>query len=251
LQQPALENAKIRARRWMAPGAMLAVAAALAGCGADNSTGGANSSAAASSPGANGPSAATGALPALAPAAPACPKLAAPQCPPATAPTRLSEAPAVQPRRHGAHMAAAWPGGSRGSWSRDRVHRHDIARERRDWDLGRPWPGDRPDARRWDHHGQGLTQGDRWASERDGLMGGPAVERRGGYRSFEESRETERSSSFHAFGGERVIERYRENGPRPCPLDCKEGWTGDWRGGYRAAGVDPRGYLIWPGKVEY
>lgn len=235
--------------------------AALAGCGPDSGAG--NPSASASVPSAS-PSASTSAsaastnalaansapAPATAGlAAPACSKVVAPQCP---------AAPVVAPKRLTSRVAAIWSAAPRRSWSHRHVSRHADARAgQRDWDQGRPWPGDRGDREHHDDHDGGLRVGDRLMSQRDdrgGLMGGPAVELRGGYRSEETLRQTERSQSY-GYGDQRFFESDREDvrgGVRGCLRDCRGGWTGDWRGGgYRAAGVDGRGYLVWPGKVEY
>ena len=167
-----------------------------------------------------------------APAAPACPKAVTPQCPtaPAAAPTRLAV--------HGA---------------RTRVHavHHHAYRQHREWATTQR-PAEHLDEARG--YGRGLTHGDWIASERDGLLGGPGGELRGGYRVREETRETERSEVSRSYGGERIVETDRELGRhvlRPCPSVCRAGWTGAGRGGdYRTAGVEG-GYLVWPGKVEY
>jgi hypothetical protein len=94
---------------------------------------------------------------------------------------------------------------------------------------------------------------DRFAREhgdRGALMGGPSggqySERfaRLGVHESEETRETSRSEAWRASGGERVVVR---QGDRPCPDRCRPA-------GYRTfdyAGIDERGYLVWPGKVEY
>ena len=236
-QQPAPkpEPAKAArgARRWLVPSLMLTAIGlvALASCGPDNGAGGPAASNSAPSAGVN--TASAGLQPAApptslapAPAAPACPKVVEPACPAAPPIAR--------------HAAAIWSGASRHGWRRH-GRRSAYAEAARRWDEGRPWPGDRPDGERYGHRD-------------DALMGGPAMGMRGGYRTEEESRFSERSDSSGFDGGERFVERYREEtrGGRPCPLDCRGGLPGDWRGGgYRAAGVDERGYLVWPGKVEY
>ena len=174
--------------------------------------------------------------------------------------------------RAAGHMSATWSGGGRRGWRHAHVYRHGGAyadRERRDWDLARPWPGDRPRVGRRDYDGEGLTRGDRLANERDrhdGLLGGPDGRRgegrdfaaresdhgfRGGYRILQEdSRGFASSQSSHFDSGERVVEHYREEsrgGFGRCPLDCR----GEAYHRFSYAGVDGRGYLVWPGKVEY
>jgi hypothetical protein len=266
--------AKNTARRWMISGAILASALALASCGPDS---GANAPSASTNVAAasTSPAAASAASTASSPStlAPACPKVEAPICPAAGPAARgTAVASLAQPTRPTAHMSAVGSGGARRAWRHTRSYRHGDAyadRERRDWDLGRPWPGDRPRGGRRDHDGEGLTRGDRLANERDrheGLLGGPGGRRgegrdfaareggqgfHGGYRVLqEESRGFASSQSSHFGAGERVVEHYREEGRDafgPCPLDCRGG-------AYRRfsyAGVDGRGYLVWPGKVEY
>jgi len=212
---------------------------ALASCGPNS---GAGAPAPSNSAPSAGPSAASTSVlaagPALAPAAPACPKLVEPKCPVAP-----GAAPGVASKPLSARTAAIWSGAGRRGWRRH-GHRYPYAQAARRWDEGRPWPGDRPG-------------GDQMGGERDrrgDLMGGPRLGQSGGYRAEEDTRRTERSEFSSAYGGERFVERDREevHGARPCPLDCRGGLPGDWRGGgYRAAGIDERGYLVWPGKVEY
>ncbi len=206
------------ARRWLGLILTAIGLAALASCGPDSGSGA--PAASNSAPTAMNASNASASAAGPAPVAPACPKAVTPACP---------AAPSVAPKSLSARTAAIWSGASRRGW-RHHGHRFAYAEAARRWDEGRPWPGDRPDGERYGH--------------RDGLMGGPSVDLRGGYRS-------EFSQSY---GGDRFVERYREeaHGGRPCPLDCRGGLPGDWRGGgYRAAGIDERGYLVWPGKVEY
>jgi len=218
-----------------------AAAAALAGCSRDNGAGNPDESGA---PPSAAPSAASAGAPSAAALAAACPKLEAPRCP-----TTAVGAQAGSPAQRTARMAAAWSEPPRPRHARHR-HASPIALERRRWDQGRPWPGDRPD---------GDQSGFRGA--RQDLMGGPPVagsdrrmERseafgwRGGYRLEEGSRETERMDSW----------RVHRDGVAPgrggilgCPIRCMPVLGMDPGRDYRAAGIDASGYLIWPGKVEY
>lgn len=233
-QRPAPEPAKAAdgAWRWWVPSlALTAVGlAALASCGPDSGSGAPSASNSAPSASVNAASASVlAAAPASAPVAPACPKVVEPKCP---------AAPSVAPKPLSARTAAIWSGASRRAWRRH-GHRHAYADARRRWDHGRPWPGDRPDGPHYGYLDEGPHVGDR-------LLGG--------YRSEEDANGTERSEFSQSHDGARFVERYREeaHGGRPCPLDCRGGLPGDWRwDGYRAAGVDERGYLVWPGKVEY
>jgi hypothetical protein len=266
----------------MVPGAMLACALALASCGPDSSANGPSAStnvAAAST----GPAAASAASLAASPStlAPACPKVEAPKCPGAgpaargTATASLASPNLASSSRPATHLSTAWSGGVRRSGRHAHLSGRGGAyadRERRDWDLGRPWPGDRPRGGRRDYDGQGLTHGDRLANERDrhdGLLGGPGDRAggwggegrdfaargsdhsvQGGYRILQQESRGFASQSSHFDAGERMVEHYREEGQGafgPCPRDCRDQ-------AYRRfsyAGVDERGYLVWPGKVEY
>jgi hypothetical protein len=70
----------------------------------------------------------------------------------------------------------------------------------------------------------------------------PPVERfAGGYRMREETRDELRTRAWRSDDGGRVIVR-RGGCPGACP-----GGRRDWD----YAGIDARGYLVWPGKVEY
>jgi hypothetical protein len=221
--------------------ATLAAAVTLSGCTPDTGPASASDAAAAGPNAAaaartemtasNAAPAAPGAAPKA--VAPVCPKLVAPQCPP---PAPAS--PAAQPRKP---LAAAWSGAARRLWSRHRFA-HGAAyagRARHDWEHGRPWPGDRPD-------------GDRLAAQQGGhgeLMGGPNPPPPGAYADrfaraggFE-SHETVRAESWRSDSGEH--REFRE-ALRPCPDHC-----GGPRRFFGYAGIDDRGYLVWPGKVEY
>lgn len=190
--------------------------AALAGCGPDTGASGPAASASIPSASASLPSASASAASAAVAAPPACPPAPTLTCP---AP---SEAPATS-------KLASAQAASAHHWSaRAHVHHRRVVFSERDRRGG------------------------------DELMGGPSfeprVERhelvarsdsyglREGYRMEQEERETSRSESSR-FGGAIV----RSQG---CPDNC-----GDWRDEghrfYRTAGVDERGFLVWPGKVEY
>jgi hypothetical protein len=262
---PALSPAPLSFARWMIPlltVAAIAVVFSLAGCGP-----GAGSSASSDAVAA-GPSAAdaVSATPSAAAAAAstaaqaqagapaACPKVAAPRCPGVPAPAARQPAPGAMARSESSpnHLATAASNAQRRLWSR---HRHGVRhgdayalRERRAWDHGRPWPGDRSDRDSVDH--------DRFAREHDdrgALMGGSSGGQYSGRfaylggREREETRETSRSEAWR-FGGEHVVVRQEDHRAlRPCPDRCRPT-------GYRTfdyAGIDGRGYLVWPGKVEY
>jgi len=243
IQQPASKpTLAITARRAALGAALVLAAAALAGCGPDSGAG--NASASASAPSGASALASSNLAPSPAPIAPACPKAPAPQCP------------APVPAQHAALSDAA-----RRTWSRAPADHHRAAYaelNRRDWSTHRRWTGDHERMEQRDHRGEGLTRGDRIASERDGLIGGPAVvdghdrfarsdiyTAHGGYRAEEESR---------AFSGERLIEHAGQDvrgGLPGCPLDCRTGWRGQGHRTFNYAGIDARGYLVWPGKVEY
>lgn len=172
------------------------------------------------------------------------PKRVAPQCPPA-AHSSLANASAARPEGHAAApakpIAAPWSSAARRLWSRHHPARHGSAwAERRDWDLGRPWPGDHPGDDRFAARPAG----------HDELMGGPGVpparldrfaSEAGGVR--EESHETVRTRSWRSDGGESGEIR---EAIRPCLDHC-----GGPRRFFGYAGIDDRGYLVWPGKVEY
>ena len=68
-----------------------------------------------------------------------------------------------------------------------------------------------------------------------------------GVHESEETRETSRSEAWRS-GDERVVVRQGDHGAlRLCPDRCRPARyrTFDY------AGIDGRGYLVWPGKVEY
>jgi len=183
----------------------------LAGCGPD--AGGANPSASASA--ASGSSAASAAASTM---AVNTPPPAAPACPklaaprcPATAPVALKPAPS--------HIAAVWSRKASGHEGRGWGRRHCVHRHA--------------------HHGWADRRVDR--EQHYGYIGGPPVDLR-----VERREQVVRSDS-------RTVEVYRESrgGVRPCPSDCRGFRRLD---GYRTfgyAGIDERGYLVWPGKVEY
>ncbi len=57
----------------------------------------------------------------------------------------------------------------------------------------------------------------------------------------------DRSETSRLYQDGRVVIRERQDyAVRPgCPRDC------NWRRDFDMAGIDARGYLVWPGKVEY
>jgi hypothetical protein len=122
----------------------------------------------------------------------------------------------------------------RRAWRHLHGARHGVHRRRERHD------GDREFA----HRDQGVREREDHA-ERSG--GGAEV--RGGYRIEEGSRQFSRSEYSQDYGAARVIERdsFRV-GPR-CLTACP-GLNGGPRR-FDFTGIDARGYLVWPGKVEY
>jgi hypothetical protein len=264
---PAESRAPLNLARWMVPVLVvtaIAVVFSLAGCGPNAGSNAASDQAAAgpsavepvsATPSAAAAAAATAAQSQAQAAAPAaCPKLVAPRCPsvPAATPTASAQSSTVRPEASN-RLATSASDADQRLWSRHHhAARHGGAfamRERRAWDHGRPWPGDRVDRDRTNH--------DQFAREHDdrgGLMGGASGAlysehfARVGVRESEETRETSRSEAWRSAGGEHVVVRQGDHGAlRPCPERCRPA-------GYRTfdyAGIDGRGYLVWPGKVEY
>ena len=212
--------------------ALAATMLGLVGCSPETSQNSASDAAAAAGPNAAASAhfdTPTNAAPAAKPAPIVCPKLVAPQCPPPAAPGRLAEtapakaAPASNPN------AAALSNRSRALWS----HRH-IQRHR---------------AYGWHEHREAYQ-----ASNGHGeLAGGPVAPpplprmderfaRADGFEAREESRVVSRSEGWRISDG--AHREFREL--RPCPGAC-----GGPRHGFGYAGIDDRGYLVWPGKVEY
>ncbi len=246
-QAAALTSAESRApfgfSRWMIPVltvAAIAVVFSLAGCGPGAGSG-ASSDATAAGPSAADavsatPSAAAAAASTAAqtqaqagPAA-ACPKVVAPRCPgaPAAQPMQAAQSDSSSNR-----LAAAASGAQRRLWSR---HRHGEAFARREH-------------RAWDHRRFAREHDDHGALMGGGASGEQDSERfaRLGVRESEETRETSRSEVWRS-GDARVVVRQSDRGAlRACPDRCRPA-------GYRTfdyAGIDGRGYLVWPGKVEY
>jgi hypothetical protein len=233
---PFARSARARAAQRLIPAsAALAGLAllALASCGPDTGAGSEASSAPSAGPSAAAASRASlagtrsSAPPASATAAmaAACPKVAPIHCPttPATPNTAVQGAPthlAATTATHANPLATGWSRASRRIWSRHRTVRHGeayAARERRE----RRGESDRMQSERQD----------RFASA-------------GSY----ESRQVTRSESTQVYGDERFAERGREvfrGEAYACPRACPGHRTFDY------AGIDARGYLVWPGKVEY
>ena len=168
--------------------------------------------------------------PAAKPAPVACPKQVAPQCPPPPAPSRLAETAPAKTAAAANPNAAALSNRSRALWS----HRH--VQHRR--------------AYGWHEHREQYQA----ANGRGGLMGGPVAPpplprvderfaRADGFEAREESRVVSRSEDWRVSGG---AHREFRGAVRPCPGPC-----GGPRHGFGYAGIDDRGYLVWPGKVEY
>ena len=192
---------------------------ALAACGPDASPSSASDTASANPAASSAAAAARAGLEPVAPSpstsavsAPPANLAAAPACPKAVEP-QCPAAPARSTAASGA-VRETWRHvhHKHRHWSNPSVHDEQIAQER--------------------DEGAGLT-------ERSA----------GGYRMEEGSREISRSIYSSGHGDERLVERGDvPSGPR-CLTLCPGPHAGPRR--FDAAGIDARGYLVWPGKTEY
>jgi len=200
----------------MLPAALAVALASLAGCGPDTGSGATSEASGAQSAGTAAASAAMSGAPTPS-SKPASLAAAAPEaqaCPKLVQPKcPAAPGPAAAPLPHA--LAAPMSKASDRLWARHRGEHHarlHARRERRDLDQRRE------------------SQVDRYADLRD-------TEMRSGYRMREQSSESDRL----------VVRREGYGAGRPCPRTCPGAGHRDWD----FAGIDARGYLVWPGKVEY